>query len=59
MLFEVILVFALITIFLLIITIIMFLYLILSGQADDLGKAILNKFFEEDPSEYNDDEHEK
>jgi len=36
----------------------MFLYLILSGQADDLGKAILNKFFEEDPSEY-DDESEK
>lgn len=58
MLFEVILVFALITIFLLILTIIMFLYLILSGQADDLGKAILNKFFEEDPSEY-DDENEK
>ena len=58
MLFEVILVFALITIFLLILTIIMFLYLILSGQADDLGKAILNKFFEEDPNEY-DDENEK
>lgn len=58
MLFSVILVFALITIFLLILTIIMFLYLILSGQADDLGKAILNKFFEEDPSEY-DDENEK
>lgn len=58
MLFSVILVFALITIFLLILTIIMFLYLILSGQADDLGKAILNKFFEEDPSEYN-DENEK
>ena len=59
MLFSLILVFALITIFCLIITIIMFLYLILSGQADDLGKAILNKFFEEDPSEYNDNEHEK
>lgn len=58
MLFSLILVFALITIFCLIITIIMFLYLILSGQADDLGKAILNKFFEEDPSEYN-DENEK
>lgn len=52
MLFSLILVFALITI-------IMFLYLILSGQADDLGKAIVNKFFEEDPSEYDDNEHEK
>lgn len=59
MLFSLILVFALITIFCLIITIIMFLYLILSGQADDLGKAILNKFFEEDPSEYDDNENEK
>lgn len=59
MLFSLIIIFALITIFTLILTIIMFIYLILSGQADDLGKAILDKFFEEDPSEYDDNENEK